>query len=352
MSKIFDLKNEIEKYTSQLTSTIMSPRIKKKVKQEFADHIEDSVFRYTILGFGEKEAFIKVCEDMGDINKVKFLLSETHNNKLELFIVNKILKKLKKYSTSKVFFKTALITLSVFVIAVLGIIYSPLVRELMMEPIRIFILLFMEKEVQLRVWGYTFFAVCFFIIVFFLKNMLPFLLFVFGRLKYYIHIIIFCLFKKCKLHITRLPFSSLRGLNKKGDLKIVAGDKSYIVHFIDIVLKYDREFTILNDSDYAVAKALPDELRAYGATLVDGASWYNLYRSAIKSSAHGKDKIKSFPNIEPHCDIHVIIVHSNPISKAIIKKNALVPLGDGDRFGGFVNYSFKSFIRLLKREIQ
>ena len=351
MSQAFNLKNEIEKYTAQVTANIMSFRIKKQVKQEYADHIEDSVYRYMLLGFSEKEAFIKACEDMGDINKVKFLLSEIHNNKCQIFITNKM-KKLRNCFTSKQFYKAVIITFIIIVAAIFSMSYFPVIRETVNDLIRFFILLFIDKEVKLRLLGFVIFAVCFFILIWFIKLIIFSLSYVLGRLKYYVYIIIFCLFKKCKLSIKRFPFFSLRGMNKNGDLEIVAEDKSYIIHFIDIVLKYRREFIALDDSTYAVTEALPDELRTYGATLVDGKSWYNLYRSAIKNSAHGKERIRSFPDVNNSNDIHIIIVHSNPISKAIIKKNAIVPLSDGDRIGNFVNYSFRAFIRLLKREIQ
>ncbi len=348
MSKSFNLKNEIEKYTSKLTANIISPRIKKQVKQEYADHIEDSVYRYTLQGLGEKEALIKACGDMGDVNKVKFLLSEIHNNKLQIFITNKI-KKLRNCFASKAFYKTVIITFVIFAAAIFGISYSSVIRETVNDFIRFFILLFVDKEVQLRLLGFVIFAICFFILICFIKVIIFSLSYILERLIYYIHIIIFCLFKKCKLRISRVPFSSLRGLNKKGDLKIVVGKQSYIVHFIDVILKYRREFIVLDDTTYAVTEVIPDELRTYGATIVDGRSWYNIYRSAIKSSTRGKDWIKKFPNIDDSSEKHIIIVHSNPISKTVIRKNTLVSLGEGDTFGNFINHSFKGFIRFLKR---
>ena len=121
MSQAFNLKNEIEKYTAQVTANIMSFRIKKQVKQEYADHIEDSVYRYMLLGFSEKEAFIKACEDMGDINKVKFLLSEIHNNKCQIFITNKM-KKLRNCFTSKQFYKAVIITFIIIVAATISVV--------------------------------------------------------------------------------------------------------------------------------------------------------------------------------------------------------------------------------------
>ena len=74
MSKKFNLQTEIEKYVSKITMDIMSPRKKMQIKREYTDHLEDSIYRYKLLGFDEKEAFKKACENIGEIAKIRFLL--------------------------------------------------------------------------------------------------------------------------------------------------------------------------------------------------------------------------------------------------------------------------------------
>ena len=99
----FNLKREIEKYINQIASDVLSVKKKKEVTQEYTAHFEDSVYHYMLSGYNEKEAFKKVCDDMGDISKIRVLLSETHNSKVQLFIVEYLLRGARKFLRGKAF---------------------------------------------------------------------------------------------------------------------------------------------------------------------------------------------------------------------------------------------------------
>ena len=88
----FDLKREIEKYATALTSDIFSPKKRAEIKREYSDHIEDAVYRYKLSGMSERDAFKRAREDIGEMAKVKCLLAEVHNNKVQIFIIDNVLK--------------------------------------------------------------------------------------------------------------------------------------------------------------------------------------------------------------------------------------------------------------------
>jgi len=347
MSKKFNLQTEIEKYVSKITMDIMSPRKKTQIKREYADHLEDSIYRYKLLGFDEQEAFRKACEDIGEVSKIRFLLAEVHNNKLQLYLVNKILSKLRTFFTSKKFLKILFITLIIFVIAIiLCITFMPFVLRFVINSI----IIFTSKDFWWRIFKFLLFAVIFFTLIHLLKNLFSVLSYFFGKMFIYIKLIIICLIKRNKIIVKRLPFLSLFGLNKSGDIKIISKQHTYCLHFVDIILKYSRELTILNDDSYAVSKVLPDQLRTNGATLIDGESWFNLYVATVKSNTRNKDRIKKLPELDNQSrDIHIIIVYQNPIVKSRVTQSGIMILNDGDKLGKYINYSYKAFSRLLKR---
>ena len=105
----FDLKREIEKYATSLTSDIFSPKKRAEIKREYAEHIEDAVYRYRLGGISDKDAFKQACEDIGEMAKVRCLLAEVHNNKLQLYIVDRIFRTLRKIFSNKRFLKGLLL---------------------------------------------------------------------------------------------------------------------------------------------------------------------------------------------------------------------------------------------------
>ena len=347
MNNKFDIRKEIDKYISHITSDIVSIKTKNKVKQEYAEHIEDSVFRYQLSGLDERSAFYQVCKDMGDVSKMRVLLADIHNNKLQMFFVYKIWHKIREYFNSKRFLKHFLIASIVFI--VLGIMFIAYSDWILDYAARL-ILLFNDYEFTMRIlWGIIIFigAVA---SIFLCKLFVYYICYLFGRLKCYFSLWCISLLHRHKLVLTRLPFSSLFGMSKNGDIQITIGNNKYIVHFIDVVFRYRREVTVLDDDCYAVSKAVPSELRTIGATLVDGESWFELYRTAVKSYATDSKKLKRFPVLEKDDkNIHVIIIHSDPIKKSLVTKNQVKDLCDGECIGGYINYSFKAFVRLLKR---
>lgn len=75
----FNLREAIDRYASHLAHDIKSRRRREAVKQEYAEHLEDAIYAYTIEGMEEKEAYHRACEDLGDASKVQTMLAVVHN---------------------------------------------------------------------------------------------------------------------------------------------------------------------------------------------------------------------------------------------------------------------------------
>lgn len=75
----FILSDEIQRFANHLTYEIKSPKQRREVRQEYVDHIEDSIHHYLLKGMSEHEAFRRVCEEMGDTTKIQELLAVVHN---------------------------------------------------------------------------------------------------------------------------------------------------------------------------------------------------------------------------------------------------------------------------------
>ncbi|MBE6595749.1 MAG: hypothetical protein E7644_08125 [Ruminococcaceae bacterium] len=75
----FDLRAEIDRYTSRISREIRSSRRRKEVKREYTEHIEDAVYHHMMRGMTEEKAFTAALEELGDISKIQIMLAAVHN---------------------------------------------------------------------------------------------------------------------------------------------------------------------------------------------------------------------------------------------------------------------------------
>ena len=75
----FDYKAELERFTARLVREIRSPRRRKHVKQEYAEHMDDIVYHRMLSGESEAAAFRAACEEIGEASKISELLAAVHN---------------------------------------------------------------------------------------------------------------------------------------------------------------------------------------------------------------------------------------------------------------------------------
>lgn len=340
MPRGFVLKKEIEKLTSKLTADIMSPRRRKEVKDEYADHIEDLIYQYQLLGMNEKDAFDKARNDIGDANDIKSLLAEVHNNKLQLFIVNKIFHRLRDYFSSKKF------AIHLLVVIVAGII---IVATL---PIWIYLGTYIYRYFKLISTNTNFVSTAAIVFLIFIAAAIvyifvfPFLLYICKRILLYFSLAKICLLSNYRLKIKRMPFASLKGVSDAGDVVIVAKNKTFCLHFIDIIFPHRRALTIPNNLEYVITPTSPSRISKLGGhpsainmssvpTKAFIATGYTLHKNG--------DKTKKLPCTSDNDRVtHILLVSAMPIEAKYMIKGGFAPLTNCQEINGmiFCNSSF------------
>ena len=347
----FDLQKHIENLSEEIVSDIFSKRKKENVKKEYIDHIEDNVFNNLLLGMNELEAFQLARESLGDIEKIKFLLSETHNNNFQIFLIDKIFSKIRAIFNRKKTYLVIMVTLiSILVLAILAMAYPLWAEYIFIKIITLPYGFVTNPEVRKRIISFVVFAIVFFVAIALIKTLLSCILYFVVRVKSYFDIFIFCISHKCKFRICRFPFSSLFRMNADGDIIIMSSKRTFRIHFMDVVLRYRREVIIIDNNQYIVSKSLPDKLKTYGGTLIDGQSWFNMYATVNSGYVWNGHKVKDFPNVQSKDDsLHILVIQQKPLAQTFIRKNHKISIYDGDVVNGCEYRSLKSLLKFIAR---
>ena len=77
----FDLNKSIALCAEDICRGIRSRRERREAVREYTEHMEDSVYHYTLMGMTEEEAFRKACEALGSVERCNELLRGVHNSK-------------------------------------------------------------------------------------------------------------------------------------------------------------------------------------------------------------------------------------------------------------------------------
>lgn len=75
----FNLKKSIADFADSVCKEVMSPNLRREIAREYADHIEDEVYRYVLGGMTEEEAFYMACENLGSPENYRSRLADVHN---------------------------------------------------------------------------------------------------------------------------------------------------------------------------------------------------------------------------------------------------------------------------------
>ena len=341
----FDLKSEIEKLANSLTADIFSPKKRAEIKREYIEHIEDAVYRYKISGMDDKEAFKKASEDMGDVSSTRFLLSEVHNNKVQLFVVEKVVKKLRTFFTSKLFL---IICITIVVLVLLTVFTWPLALLLFGDIYGYCQALLTNTSLWLTFGVVVALVVALFV---FIRFILP--MFVYALKKIFIYISLFniCIFSKYQFKLKRNPLASLTKMSDSGDILIIANKKTFCLHFIDIVFPSHRALTIPNDKYYIVTHSLPSRISRYGGSI--GANMSGARTIAFGATEHSlemnSDMQKSFPKVVLEDKVrHVLLIPNMPVEAKYVKNGSRISLSSGEKIGNIIYCS----VSYLKKELK
>ena len=79
----FDMRRSIDELTAYIVRDIPSPRTRREVAREYADHIEDAVYRHMLAGKSEEEAFRLASRELGAPEEFAPLLADIHSKTAE-----------------------------------------------------------------------------------------------------------------------------------------------------------------------------------------------------------------------------------------------------------------------------
>ncbi len=170
--------------------------------------------------------------------------------------------------------------------------------------------------------------------------------YIFTRIGCYIALASASIKSGYKMKLGRPPFASLLGIKKKEDIRIISKDKTYCIHFIDIIGR-NRVFTILDSEKYIVSKTVPDAPTGINPKR-KGRTFSRMYAS-IKSCSIDEDMHKSFPNFGNDGLVHIIFTDPIPMESVFIEDNVRKLLYSGYSVGNINYYERKQFAKFLCR---
>jgi len=96
------------------------------------------------------------------------------------------------------------------------------------------------------------------------ENIIPPILFFFGRIATYISLWWICVRRRYKFRICRAPFRSLKGVEAKPDIQITLPDMTFFLHFADMPLSLTKVLVLLSDREYRIYATTTGKLNREG----------------------------------------------------------------------------------------
>lgn len=344
----FDLKSEIEKYASALTSDVFSPKKRAEIKREYIEHIEDAVYRYKISGMTDKEAFKKASEDIGNASKTRILLAAVHNNKFQLFIVDRILRKIRKVFTN-IRFLRALLLFAIGFCLVFFFLFYALISVIggdsfvkgsieFLSRFALFMLVFIPLVI---------FVAVLFGLFQFLSLMYPPLCMFLERCSRYLSLFFWSLFHGYSYRIKKLKFRNSYKIAASPNVIIKKNGKSYGLHFIDIPRGHKKVFLVINSSEYRIYNTEKER----GYSLIRN-NYYMMENEDIPKVFRGANRImdeESYNTYKiPEFTVsdgmeHIVLIFPKFAYSKYMLENKLIDIDRETKVGGIVFQKYKAF---------
>ena len=344
----FELGREIEKYAESLTSDIFSPKKRAEIKREYAEHIEDAVYRYKLCGMEEKEAFKKACADMGDISKTRFLLAEVHNNKVQLYIVDRILRPIKKLFTSRRFLRGLLLFAIGFGV-IFAFLFYALISVIGGES---FFRGIAELLARSTILIYVFLPIVIFVIVLlFLFPMLsllyPPLRMLYERCTRYFSLFFWSLFRGYSYRINKFNFHNAYKIDECPNIIIKKKGKKYALHFLDIPRGHKKIFVLVNDFEYRIYDTDREKAVSFirnNYHTIENEDIPKVFRGSGRIIDEDSYRTYKLPNISDTDNIeHIVLIFPKFAYSKRMADNRLVDITSDMKIGGMRFFNYKAF---------
>ena len=344
----FDLKKEIEKYAAALTADIFSPKKRAEVKREYAEHIEDTVYRYKLSGMSDKEAFGHACEDMGEIKKVRGLLAGVHNNKLQFFIVEMVLSKVRRVITNRRFLRGLLLFAIGFCVA-FAVLFYGLISVIGGDSfVRGTVEFLSRLMIALRVFiPLVVFLIALFLLFPVFSLLYPHLRLFFERCVRYPSLFFWCLLHGYSFKLRSFKFCNSNKINACPNIVIRKNGKLYGLHFLDIPKAHKKVFILVNDSEYRIY----DTERRSRESFIRN-NYYVMENEDIPKVFRGANRIMDeesystykFPDFSESDGIeHIVLIFPKFAYTKYMLENRLVDISGETKIVGMVFQKYKAF---------
>ncbi len=344
----FDLKREIEKYVSALTADIFSPKKRAEIKREYTEHIEDTVYRYRLSGMGDKEAFKHACEDMGDISSTRFLLSEVHNNKVQLFVVDRIWRSVRKVFTSRRFLK-GLLLFAIGFCVVFAFLFYALISVIGGDSFVRGTAEFLARlMIALRVFIPLVVAVIALFLLFPVFSLLyPHLRLFFERLTRYPSLFFWSLFHGYSYKIKRLRFCNSYKIDERPNIIIRKNGKIYGLHFLDIPSGHKKVFVVLNTLEYRIhntERELHISFIKNKHYMMENEDMPKVFRGAGRMMDEDDYKTYKIPEISLSDGMeHIVLLFPKFAYSKCLLENRLIDIDRETKVRGVIFQKYKAF---------
>ncbi|MBQ7344245.1 MAG: hypothetical protein IJW53_05745 [Clostridia bacterium] len=318
----FDIQKEIEAYAAHITHDIRPIKKRESIKSEFISHIEDAVYHYMISGLNEQDAFKRACDEIGDVEKIKRMLTIVH----------------KKDKISTVLFP--IIYCFALIIAFLPFILSSVKIDYILE-----------QWINLISVVTAIALFCFTI----LKSY-KYLRALFKRVSLIRKIKKICQQNNYCFSYDRNYYLSIFGKSSKHEMKIIGKEKTIYIKMFACLKRKDI-YTLTSINSFFTSNNVNPIFVSYDypsiGSVLKKESERKMYLPRFYQSRNNYVKEDSInPEVDAEIGADVInILCINPISAKIevVRTNRAEEVFDGDEFKGYIVYSGNGLCDFLKR---
>ena len=314
----FSLAKEIDLYTSWIAHDVHAPGRRKKVREEYAAHLNDATYHHMMEGHSEEDAFLIAKYELGDAKNLQRTLGLVHNK-----------------ATSK-FLKKLGLLLAIAITAVLPPVISGFPVSYSWQS---WLILFAQ-------------LICIALSMLFVISEYKFVRALVKRVSLIVKIKKICREKDYRLYCTAKAYTEWDGSSNVPAMIIRAGEKTYAVRFTACLKRKDT-YTFTDVNSYYTATNFSPVLwsKNYPVSLVTVPGRWLLPRFATAKNEYLKEEVTRLPSetLDLAGAEKILCIHPISVKVQVVHTNRSEDIFDGDTFKGHTVYSGNGLCEMLKK---
>lgn len=188
-----------------------------------------------------------------------------------------------------------------------------------------------------------------------LENVIPPILFFFGRLGTYLSLWWICVRRRYSFRICRAPFRSLKGIDENPDIRITLPDMTFFLHFADMPLSLTKVLVLLNDHEYRIYSTTAGKLNREGG----GSPGANMSGQRLRIFRGGERELNNqvyhvfelptFPNRNP--EYHFLVVSPAHAKAKYMNGKQMLDISAEIPVGNLIACRIKTMKKRLRGEL-